>query len=160
MASITVHRAKVIVGHAEDEFASGSSIDDAFAPFARGGASSRLEAVHALYLVIADFFSLALRGPRPHEKMAEFEKYANLSEPIAIRVMSDGLRDPAMLRNVLAAQETVASFVSYLRRLDPAQTDYWPQVYQRIGLDYPAQLDSTSEQKSSPMNKKPWWCIW
>jgi hypothetical protein len=163
MAPITLARARDIVGHAEDEFAPGRSIEDAFAPFARGGASTRLEALHALYIVIADYFHLAsIRGSGSPNSVSEFDKYANLSESVAMRIMCDDVRDPAMLRNAngLGAQETVTSFVGYLRTLDPADADFWPRVYQRIGLDYPTQRDLKPEEKSAPAGKKASWRFW
>jgi len=49
---LSKERARKIVEHAENEFASGRHIEYSFTPFEAGGASSPLEALHALYILI------------------------------------------------------------------------------------------------------------
>jgi hypothetical protein len=145
---ITIDRAKQIVEHAENKFASGRRIEYAFAPFKAAGASSPLEALHALFIVIADFFHfVCVRKSGSREATQMFDEYVAASRSIAMRLFAEStkvhsiakLLDPTMIAS-LTAYETVDSFVSYLRKLTPTRADFWYQVYSRIGLPYP--LDS------------------
>ena len=158
---LSVDRARAIVAHAEDEFASGVSIGDAFTPFAEGGASTRLEALQALYIIIADTYRLvSVRRSGSPGEMREFERYASHSGFIAMRIATDKIKDPANLAdpNCLLAQESVESFVGYCRTLNPASEDFWPKVYRRIGLVYPAECDRTPD--TTPVGRRPWWRFW
>jgi hypothetical protein len=92
--------------------------------------------------------------------MKEFDGYATLSQSIAMRIMCDHIRDTASLRDALGAHETVASFVGYLRTLKPPNADFWPQVYKRIGLDCPTELDPKLKEDVLPSDKKAWWRFW
>jgi hypothetical protein len=156
MTPMTLDRAREIVAHVEDEFATGCHIEDAFMPFSGGGATT--------YVVIADYFRLAyVRRSESPDAMREFDKYANSSEFIAMRIMSDNIRDPSKLRdaNGLGSQETVSSFVGYLRTLDPTAADFWHNVYQRIGLAYPLESQPLIQApEQSARTSKPWWRLW
>jgi hypothetical protein len=102
---LTLRRARAIVGYAEDEFASGRRIEDAFTPFSRGGAAIRLDAVHVLYIVIADYFhSACVRDSGSPDAMKRFGKCANLSGGISWRILRDNIRDPAKVPDALGGQ--------------------------------------------------------
>ena len=141
MASLTLQRARTIVEHAENEFSRGENIEDAFVPFLDGGASSRQEARNALLIVVADSYRLtASRANRPETTSDAFEGYARSSRFIATRVICDELRDPAEVRRVaIRCGQDYEAFVSYLRTLEPKQADFWPSVYERLGLPCPTQ---------------------
>ena len=144
---LTVERALAIVEHAENQFASGQHIEDAFTPFAAGGASTRLEALNALYIVIADHFRLSSARPSGASGgMDLFDRYANASQSIALRIVYDD--NPSTLKPAAGLQgtETIESFVAYLRTLDPRGPDFWPQVYQRLGLNYPSEREEPPKQ--------------
>ena len=154
---LTLERATKIVEHAEMEFGAGEHIEDAFMPFFRGGASTRLEALQALYIVIAEFYHHAfIRNPGNEEKRRIFEGYARSSGGIGMRIMCDHIRDPEKLKHAFVGvtNETVASFVAFLRTTRPKMADFWPQVYHHLDLDYPG------ETESEPMIEKPWWRFW
>ena len=143
--------------NAEMEFGAGEHIEDAFMPFFRGGASTRLEALQALYIVIAEFYHHAfIRNPGNEEKRRIFEGYARSSGGIGMRIMCDHIRDPEKLKHAFVGvtNETVASFVAFLRTTRPKMADFWPQVYHHLDLDYPG------ETESEPMIEKPWWRFW
>lgn len=170
-APLTVDRAISIVEHAEDEFASGKRIEDAFTPFAAGGASTRLEARNALHLVIADFYCVVCaRSSRDSDAMEGFRKYAEAWAGKALRITSDHLikqaRSSGKRMSELLSEsgfghlETVSSFVDFLQRLNPEATDYWPNVYQRMGLDYPREPVCHPEEIPASIAKKPWWRFW
>ncbi len=161
MTPLTLDRARAIVGYAENEFASGRRIEDAFTPFAGGGASTRFEAVQALYIVIADYFhSACVRDGGSPDAMKHFDKYAKLSGDLSWRILCGNIRDPAKVPDALGNQETVESFVGYLKTLSPASADFWPEVYQRIGLAYPSERVWEPEADASSSGKKPWWRFW
>lgn len=127
MQQLTLERASSIVGFAEDEFARASSIDDAYAPFHEGGATSRLEARHALLLVVAEIYQ--------RDTWGIFEDYAKLSRSISTRIMCDALRGSAEFDRVaLHLGRNYDDFVSFLTRLDPTQANYFQSVYERLGI--------------------------
>jgi len=127
MASLTLQRARAIVEYAQDEFAEGNSIADSYSPFRSGGATSRSEARNALLIVIAETYQLASKDL--------FESYARSSHFIAMRLVCDELRDPEdVQRAAIESGKDYEEFVSYLKTLDPFQPDYWPKVYERLGL--------------------------
>lgn len=92
--------------------------------------------------------------------MKHFHKYANLSGELSWRILCDNIRDPAKVPDALGGQETVESFVGYLKTLSPASADFWPAVYQRVGLDYPTERDWEAEKDASPSGKRAWWRFW
>lgn len=138
-----------VVSHAEEEFASGAEIPDAFEPFCRGGATTRTQAAHALYIVIADYYVRAASNPGVPELMRHFERYAALVEDIAMRILGDGIKltDPNP-EQAFGNWENVASFVAFLKTLDHTTYDFWTAVMERIEFD-PSQLQ-----------RKPWWRFW
>jgi hypothetical protein len=163
--TLTISRARSIVEHAENEYAAGKRIDYAFTPFETGGATSPLEALHALYIVIAEFFQFSrTRQSGSSVAMKGFDDYAASSRSIAMRLAMESTKvhsiaerlSPEMIDSLMAF-ETVDSFVSFLRTLQPASADYWPQVYQRIALAYPAEPPLSNVK---PAKKKAWWRFW
>jgi len=155
--SLTLDRALAIVSHAQSEFGSSRRIDDAFDAFARGGATTRLEALNAHYIAAADFFRLvATRRSGAAVLMEQFDRYANLSMQMAMRIVCDGIRDLEVLKTTaIRTGEEFNSFVADVKTLDPTALEFWPQVYQRIGIDYPL-----TSNNSKPMTKNPWWRFW
>ena len=162
MRPLTLERAREIVAHAENEFAAGHHIQDAFAPFARGGASTRAEATNALYIVIADYYRMASRHGASSPAMQEFSNYAGLSGSISLRLTYDAIENPDALRAVAStdSRETMESFVRYLRSRDPQDPDFMPNVYRRIGLAYPAEPRSEPLVATPSAANKPWWRFW
>jgi len=165
---LTLHRARVIVEHAENEYATGRRIDYSFTPFEAGGASSPLEALQALYIVIADrfwFSCVSQSGTAVAMKM--FDDYAASSRFISMSLSMEStgidsiaaLLSPKMIAS-LKNFETVDSFASYLRTLRPDSSDYWPQVYQRLDLDYPREPPASPKADVRSVEKKPWWRFW
>ena len=75
--------------------------------------------------------------------MTMFDDYARASGSIAMRICFESTMidsrashlNPKIIAS-LTESESVESFVSYLRTLQPASADYWPQVYKRIGLPF------------------------
>ncbi len=162
MTFLTLERAREIVEHAEREFANGGNIRDAFAPFARGGASTRDEAVNALYLRIADWYRTASAHGTDSPAMQEFSRYASLSESIAMSLSYDAIQNLEAFRLVASQdkRETVESFVRYLRSLNTKTSDFFPRVYDRLGLIYPTDLDFDHSPNTQPHSSKPWWQFW
>lgn len=162
MPPMTIARAREIVEHAENEFANGNDIKDAFMPFSRGGATTRLEALQSLYIRIADFYHFAcVRRSKLPDAMKQFDIYANGSGLIAWRIMCDHIREPSKIPDALRSQETVSSFVAYVRTLDPTAVGFWHNIYQRIGLDYPLESQPLIQvPEPSAKASKPWWRFW
>ena len=153
---LTLERARKIVGHAEDKFATGKDIADAFTPFAQGGALTRLEALKALYIVIADYYHIASsRSSISPRLMEEFEKYVNQSKSIAMRIMSDDVRDDDQKRKVSLEQKTSYELnVKYFKSLDSTLECYWQLVYRSIGLDFATEHNFEEGKGSSPAKMK------
>ena len=162
MTDLTLDRARAIVEHAEKELGAGGRIPDAFASFARGGASTREEAINALFIVIADYYRVAYQHGAHSEVLQRFCNYAKASESIAMRLTFDAINNPEALLHVMSTdtQETVHSFVNYLCSLDPTDKDFFPRVYDRIGLTYPAELRIEPSSVPAPRTSKPWWRFW
>lgn len=162
MTFLTLERALAIVEHAEREYANDGNIRDAFAPFARGGASTRDEAVNALYLRIADWYRMASAHGTDSPAMQEFYRYASLSESIAMSLSYDAIQNLEAFRLVASQdkRETVESFVRYLRSLDPKTSDFFQRVYDRLGLIYPADPEFDHSPSTQPRSSKPWWQFW
>ena len=158
--AMTLDQAKEIVGQAEDEFASGRHIEDAFEPFSSAGAATRIDALNALYLVIADFFAFCVSRSRSPDAMKAFEEYANASGSIAWRILCGNVHDLAKVRDALGGAETVRSFVDFLKTLNPENSEFWPQVYARLGLQYPAESDLNRQDGAALSHKKAWWRFW
>ena len=172
-----------------------------FTPLSTTRAASRSELAHALYIVTAQMFKAVSESPG---QAAEFETFVrgadgSLShvlflvpcmpdpELCLIATLQDGTEEyyterkrlSELSRNDGTMQlETVASFASYLKTLNPDAVDYWAKVYQRIGIDYPVSSDSSpwpqqgDDAKArlgcsvannfSPLTsaKKTWWRFW
>jgi len=133
-APMSLSRARKIVAFAEKEFASGRRVDDAFTPFSGGGAITRLEAVQALFIGIADYFQIThVKEKGTPGAIQRFDRYASLSGPIAWGILCDNITDSTAVPAALGNCETVESFVVFLRSLNPRCDDFWPRVYHRIG---------------------------
>lgn len=157
MKSLTLACAKAIVDHAENEFASGSDILDAFVPFARGGAGTRDEALCALKLVVADYYRTAYKGS--HINMLEFDKYAQGSGGIALRIIADAANGPEALDVIMRSnsKESMSSYVTYLKTLDPSNSGFMNGVYERIGIALPevkVAAQATIEKNGNSINWK------
>jgi hypothetical protein len=128
----TLERARRIVAHGEAEFASGRKIDDAFVPFAEGGAASRHEARNALLVVIADFYRHATLSGSV-EELDLYRDYVRSSRFIATRIACDALVSPAEVAScAMRAGTDYESFAAFLTTLDPSQRDYWPSVFAHL----------------------------
>ena len=66
---------------------------------------------------------------------------------------------PEMIAS-LKAFEKVDSFASFLRTLRPSSPEYWPQVYQRLELDYPSESPPPPKPVGTSGENKPWWRFW
>lgn len=163
--TLTIARARSIVEHVEYEYAADKGFDYSFTPFEAGGASSPLEALQAFYIVIAEFFQFSrTRQSGSSAAMKGFDDYVASSRSIAMRLAIESTKihsiaerlSPDMIASLLAF-ETVESFVSFLGTLQPASADYWPQVYQRIGLAYPVEPRPSQVEGA---DKKAWWRFW
>lgn len=156
MNHLTLIRAKTIVSHAENEFCNGVDIPDAFAPFARGGATTRTEAINALMIVIADFYRSASR--QGQSAMREFEQYAHGSGSIAMRIIADAAESPVALEAIIRSsdQESIGSYVEFLKTIDPGKPGFMNRVYERIGVNASAGDKGFSEVTTAP-TKRPWW---
>src|SRR5882672_2650892 len=82
---LTLDRARAIVAHAENEYATGRRIEYSFTPFEAGGAASPLEALQALYIIIADRFWIScVRQSGTPSAMKMFDDYAAASRFISM----------------------------------------------------------------------------
>jgi hypothetical protein len=154
---LTLNHAKAIVGHAEEEFASGADIRDAFAPFARGGATTRAEAVESMKIVIADFYRSAAKNGQ--DAMREFDQYAKGSGAIALRVIADAADSSEVLDTIMKANstESISSFVQFLKTLLPGDSEYMRRVYDRIGITFPEQVVIDPIKCTPQRMKRAWW---
>lgn len=135
MTTLTLAQANAIVDRISALLMSGRNLQPV--ALSEIGASSTLEALHALYLVTAETFQHALLNPsrKNQEQLQRFVQSADGTgmwiamffrekvHPDQAPTMEGGLRDT----------ETVGSFVEYLHSLNPASNDYWAQVHARIG---------------------------
>jgi hypothetical protein len=164
---MTVARAQAIVEHAENEYGTGQPIDYWYTPFEKGGAASPLEALQALYIVIAQRFLFAkVRQSNSFEAMTMFDDYVASSRFFSLRVTisTDKPSIAASLsREMIAglkAFEKIDSFVLFLRTLCPSSPDYWPQVYARLELDYPSEPASLPRANRKLFSDhKVWWFV-
>ncbi|GEM_PF-1689934 len=157
---LTITRARSIVEYAENEYSSGKLIEYSFTPFESGGASSPLEALQALYIVIADYFKLSDSS----SAKKNFDDYASSSQFVAMslamestEVHSNAKRFSPEIIASIKSFITLDSFVSFLHTLDPISPDYWSKVYTRICLDFPVDSNKNTLQTAK---KKPWWRFW
>jgi hypothetical protein len=164
-----------------------------------------MEALHALYIVMAQTFQAVFRRPTTADSQKKFDEVARAAGDIQSRfggltpLLPDAeldlisklynpddravkqgkdesheemvrrlersleslneeerLRTLAMRDEAWNQSETMDSFVSFLRTLNPAGRDYWPEVYRRIGLPYPLPDD---EQKGAPTHEPEMRCL-
>lgn len=155
--SLSVERACAIVAHAENVFATGEMIEDAFVPFARGGATSRKEALDALYIAIADYYRRASRRGKHSQEMSEFTSYALHSGLISYRIACDAGVGPNSV-SALALEmphEEMMDFVAYLQTITPSDSSFFNRVYSRLGIEI-----TQAKPQSAPAQVKPWWQFW
>lgn len=162
---MTIERANEIAEGVEAVLTSPEPVGGEFTPISRTGALTRLEIAHALYIVTAQVFKAISVSP---DRTAEFAAFARSAGGSLFHVLwlrpclpdselhliatlqndtkeflTESRRLSELAKNDGTMQlETIESFVSYLRTLNPDGADYWPKVYQRIGLDCPVELDS------------------
>ncbi len=143
-SSLTIDRALKIVEYAENKFAKGRQSKNAVTTFKAGGASSPLEALQALSIVIAHrFWYASVHISDKPAAMRMFDDYAGLSALIEMSLCAEAtetpsiatLLSPAMTASI-KAWEGLACFVPFLRTLNTESPEYWPQVYQRLGLEH------------------------
>jgi|CXWL01.1.fsa_nt_gi hypothetical protein len=79
-----------------------------------------------------------------------YAEFCSESNRLTSLAMNDGLMN----------LETIDSFVCYLKTLKLAGRDYWPRVYERLGIDCPAEMHSTPKHLCASADKKPWWRFW
>ena len=79
---------------------------------------------------------------------------------LSLRTLSIAEHLTSEMIESLKTHESTDSFASFLRKLMPASADYWPQVYQRLGLDYPSEPAPPSKCDLPPIAKKAWWRFW
>jgi hypothetical protein len=131
---LTIARARHLVEHAESTFALGSSIPDAFEPFAEAGAIDRQEAYTALLLVIADYF-VATRSSS-HVERERFELYVKQSRLIAVRIVCDGLNSTDAITSLTTeCARSFDSFTEWLSTQDHNSNNFWPITYKRLDID-------------------------
>ena len=136
-----------------------SYIAEEFVPLSLTGARNRQELAHAMYIVTAERYRQASRS---FGLATEYEAFvrsagaaltyvllapcipdAELRGIAKLKRGSDEYSDEARRLHKLAKDdgtmdlETIDSFSSFLRTLDPKDLPYWPEVYQRIGLEFP-----------------------
>ena len=94
---LTLDRAQAIVEHAENEYAKGRHIEYSLTPFEAGGASSPLEALQALYIVIAHhFWFSSVRKSGAPAAMKTFNAYAAASTFIATSLSIESTETPSI----------------------------------------------------------------
>ena len=198
----TIWRANQIVDRLSELLADGGSLGGMkFTSLSRVGASTRIEALRALYIVTAETFQTAFQSKTPDNQRIlegvvnaagstafrvvnfvlpdiELDAFARLPDPFDPPVNLDflslnelenrskqvsqhteeyqRLQRLAWSDTACTQSETVESFVSFLRTLDPVGREYWPQVYQRIGLSCPL-ADGAQKAVLLPEPKKSWW---
>lgn len=130
MNLLDLPRARVIVDQAEKAFANGAPANP-YQPFAGAGAQSRLEAIQAIMLVIADSYQHAKYD---QVKLADFNHYSRLLGFMIMRIISDsGAVEEE--QSPLGKTEPVDSFVRFISSLEDHEQDYWPSVYERLDLE-------------------------
>lgn len=181
--SMTIERANQITDGIEDVLRNPQLIARQFKPLSRTGALSRLELTHAMYIVTAQVFKATSGSP---DRAAEFAVFAQSAESSLWHVLylqpclpdselqfiarldedsSESIKESIRLSELAQNDgtmklETIDSFVSHLRTLNPNGVDYWPKVYQRIGLACPVEFSDLSKQDPAPARKKSWSRPW
>ena len=106
---------------------------------AAGGTGMRM----ALYLMPDAELAAISKMPDPWETKHDWsslpaDELKHLSRQMSERnAESERLQGLAQSDAVFTQSETIDSFVSFLRDLNPAEENYWPLVYRRIGLPCP-----------------------
>lgn len=150
MNSLDLPRARVIVDQAENAFAN-SAPRNPYQPFADAGAQSRLEAIQAILLMLAEYYQHAKHD---HAKLADFNHYSRLSSFMVMRIKYDsGAAEEE--QSTLGKTESVDSFVRFIGSLEDHEQDYWPSVYERLDLQ---PISETGTSMAAPT--KPWWKVW
>lgn len=181
--SMTIDRANQIADGIEDVLRNPRPIARQFKPLSRTGALSRVELVHAMYLVTAQVFKATSGYP---DRGVEFAAFAQSAESSLWHVLylqpclpdselqliarldedsSESIKESIRLSELAQKDdtmklETLGSFVSHLRTLNSEALDYWPRVYQRIGLACPVEFSNPSMQDLAPDRKNAWWRPW
>jgi hypothetical protein len=103
------------------------------------GASSKADALAALYLVTAETFRDASLNNTP-QNQALLRKYLHSAGGIAMWITTmfttDGRDFAGEIDESVRDCETVDSFVDFLKTIEPPAGDYWKRVYARIGLSF------------------------
>jgi hypothetical protein len=201
----TLPRANEIADRIEDLLIKQDYVAGIFVRLSRVGATTRMEALHALYIVMAQTFQAVFRRPTTTDTQKKFDEVACAAGSIQFRFggltpllpdaeldlivklhnvddthdsqRTDESREEKVRRferrlefsneeqrlQLLAMSdaawnqsETMDSFVSFLRTLDPAGQDYWTAVYGRIGQPCPLP-DDQRKAAPSPESEKSWW---
>jgi len=163
---MTIERANEITNGIEAVLATPQLVGRQFKPISRTGASTRLEMAHALYIVTAQVFKSVSALPG---RAAEFTAFARAVGSSLFHVLwlqpclpdselhliaklheenkefwTESLRLSEFAQNDGTMKlETIESFVLYLGTLNPDEVDYWPKVYQHIGLDCPIEISGS-----------------
>ena len=139
METISVDRANRIVDQISEIAQNGGFLSPV--ALSRVGAASTAQALAALYLVTAETFRKAtFAKDNEYQKILEdFVRAAGgtgmwIATQFSVEGQDDGSAgiDPSV-----SEAETIDSFVAFLRSLDLPSTDYWDQVYSRIGIPNP-----------------------
>ena len=156
MAPLTVARANQIVDRISEISQSGGFLRPV--ALSRVGASTTAEALAALYLVTAETFqTAALNDTRGNQELLQdfIRAAGGTGMWIATLFRPDGQSEqPVDVDESVRDSETIDSFVTFLRSLDPAASDYWGRVYSRIGLPNPTLVSLPNAKR---LSKPSWW---
>jgi hypothetical protein len=147
---LTVNRANSILKDVSDRLASGTAdYLDSYSEFKRAGAVSRLEAIHAINIYLADYYlSLTASERANSQAMKNFDDYVSASAGMALGVAYDP--DLNNISPDVSSCESSDTFIEFVKSLDTNASSFWPQVFNRLGLEMPLPT----------INRKKWWEFW
>lgn len=122
-------------------FRHGPSPDKAksFDEFARGTGGTAMRVITS-FLPDAEL-ELIANMPNPFdcrpEKRLDLSDRQQIENSLAFIKESERLSDITMNDGLMRETETIDSFVSFLKTLNPAARDYWSCIYQRMGIPCP-----------------------
>lgn len=136
---------------AADDF---DGLDDAYEPFAIAGATGRLQARLAALCGLAQ--NLKQDPPRNRGEADDFWLDHEFLRVIARRVVSDGVADPLRRANlVVQLDRKLNEFFEFLLTLDTISPDFWPSIYEHLGVARLGPPPSTAAIERSARSEQP-----
>jgi hypothetical protein len=139
---ISVAKANSIMAHVEDELSKSGMPDQVFPMFKKYGAFNRPEAENIILIALASFYRHVGNSPAA---VQVFDDYTSGMDMLCHALVYEHLDEEtriALIKAVKDALITPSKFAAFLKTLDVDSANYWPKVYQEIGIPLPSSEQS------------------